>query len=145
MSPSRSHPPASRPVQRAPRVLLVDDDPPVLRTLVRVLRQRRPDWDVTAAQNAFVAADLMRARTFDVLITDLNMPGASGRDLLEHAAHNYPGTLRVIHSACVDNLGGESAIAISHLVLHKPLRPESFVSAIEAVLAPDAGTLASEA
>lgn len=123
-------PPASRPVQRAPRVLLVDDEPSVLRTLVRVLKQRRPAWEVSAVDSAFLAFDMLRAQHFDVLVTDLSMPGVTGKDLLEYAIRQCPAMVRVVHSALLDVPGAERLADLCHIVLSKPVKPEILVSII---------------
>lgn len=67
------------------RVLLVDDEPLVLRTLQRVLEQAghavEPHGSATAALRALLA----RPGRVDVVVTDLTMPGMSGLELVEAA------------------------------------------------------------
>lgn len=61
------------------RVLVVDDDPLVLRSLTRVLAR---DFDVSSARNGREALDLVRAGgTFDAMLCDLMMPELSGIEL----------------------------------------------------------------
>lgn len=67
---------------RKPRVLLVDDEPNVLDALRRVLRTEREHWELCFATSADEAlAELERAET-DVLVSDVNMPGKTGFNLL---------------------------------------------------------------
>ena len=61
------------------RVLVVDDDPLVLRSLTRVLAR---DFEVASARNGREALDMVRAGgTFDVMLCDLMMPELSGIEL----------------------------------------------------------------
>jgi CheY-like chemotaxis protein len=83
--------------QRA-RLLLVDDDPLVLRSLVRLLKHRRPQLEVVAVSNALAALEQLKSRDFDVMVTDLQMPGVRGEELLEKAMSLYPKLTCVVHS-----------------------------------------------
>jgi PAS domain S-box-containing protein len=67
------------PLAQPRRVLVVDDDPLVLRSLTRVLAR---DFAVAAARNGREALDLVRAgATFDAMLCDLMMPEMSGIEL----------------------------------------------------------------
>lgn len=70
------------------RVLVVDDDPLVLRSLTRVLAR---DFEVASARNGREALDLVRAGgTFDAMLCDLMMPELSGIELHELLEHDDP-------------------------------------------------------
>jgi PAS domain S-box-containing protein len=70
------------------RVLVVDDDPLVLRSLTRILAR---DFDVAAARNGREALDLVRAGgTYDAMLCDLVMPELSGIELHEVLTHDDP-------------------------------------------------------
>src|SRR6185312_1684542 len=77
-----SHRPESAPIVRSLRILLVDDDPLLIKSVREVLE--RDGHRVTAADggengiNAFLAARL-RGTAFAVVITDLGMPYVDGR------------------------------------------------------------------
>lgn len=64
-------------------VLVVDDEVVVLTVLREALR--RGGYRVTTAASAEEAMDLMRKRRFDLVLTDKNLPGASGLDVLRVA------------------------------------------------------------
>lgn len=65
---------------QAPRILLVDDDRLLLRTTKRVLEQR--GYLVSACSRGEEAVGLLDRDAFDVLISDVQMPGFSGLRLL---------------------------------------------------------------
>jgi EAL domain-containing protein (putative c-di-GMP-specific phosphodiesterase class I) len=62
------------------RVLLVDDDPLVLRGIGRVLLQH--GYEVTSATNGWDAALLVDQHSYDVVLSDIAMPGMDGLQLL---------------------------------------------------------------
>ena len=64
-------------------VLVVDDEAVVLTVLREALR--RGGYRVTTAASAEEAIDLMQKRRFDLVLTDKNLPGASGLDVLRAA------------------------------------------------------------
>lgn len=64
------------------RVLLVDDEPNVLRGLQRVLSDDASDWDVRTATGTEEALAALRQENYDVVVTDANMPGRDGFALL---------------------------------------------------------------
>jgi CheY-like chemotaxis protein len=64
-------------------VLVVDDEVVVLTVLREALR--RGGYRVTTAASAEEAIDLMQKRRFDLVLTDKNLPGASGLDVLRAA------------------------------------------------------------
>ncbi len=62
-------------------ILIVDDEPHMVR--VMKLRLEGAGHEVEAASNGQEAFNILRAREFDVLVTDINMPSMTGRELCE--------------------------------------------------------------
>jgi CheY-like chemotaxis protein len=83
-------PPAKRSAVR-PRVLVVDDEPLVLRLLGRTLEA---EWDVVQATSGTEALALARDTAFDAILCDLMMPGFSGIQLAEQLEADAPGLRR---------------------------------------------------
>ena len=71
------------------RVLVVDDKESVLEVMASILGE---SYDVATAGDAAAALALLEARPFDVVLSDVRMPGASGFDLLEAVKRAAPGT-----------------------------------------------------
>ncbi|MCA9062305.1 MAG: response regulator [Planctomycetaceae bacterium] len=80
-------------------VLFVDDDRWWLNALRRVVRKSRPHWEAHFVDDGFEALNLSSTTTFDVVVSDLNMPGMRGDRLLDHVARTSPETLRFVLSA----------------------------------------------
>jgi EAL domain-containing protein (putative c-di-GMP-specific phosphodiesterase class I) len=70
----------SSPESIASRVLLVDDEPGLVRALAKLLSNN--GYVVTAASNGLEAIALMQAAAFDVIVSDIRMPGMDGLNLL---------------------------------------------------------------
>ena len=65
-----------------PTVLIVDDEKPTREGLRAALEDR---YDVYLAEDGEGAVRLLEGDAFDVLLTDLRMPGVSGLDLIKRA------------------------------------------------------------
>lgn len=63
-----------------PRLLLVDDDKDALDGLINILR--REGYQVAGALSGYEALNSLSKKSFDVIITDLNMPGMHGFTLI---------------------------------------------------------------
>ena len=63
------------------RLLLVDDDPNTLGSLARAFRLA--GYDATVCDSAERALELARCQTFDMILSDVVMPGKDGISLLE--------------------------------------------------------------
>lgn len=77
-----------------PHVLFVDDEA-ALRTLMAE-RLRERGFEVAEAQNGEKALDLLEQFAFDVVITDLRMPGIDGGRVVESARSRYPGIIGIV-------------------------------------------------
>lgn len=79
------------------RVLVVDDEPSVCRSLSMVLE--RFGFEVTAAGDGLEALERFRRGLHDLVIADLKMPGLSGLELLREVKRLSPGTPVVLLTA----------------------------------------------
>ncbi|HAJ79323.1 MAG TPA: hypothetical protein DCO75_06090, partial [Fibrobacteres bacterium] len=63
------------------RILIVDDDEYIRESVIETLK--RKGFDALGAENGKSAVDIFRQETFDMVISDMKMPGMSGIELLE--------------------------------------------------------------
>lgn len=124
-------PPTSGPSVRSPRILLVDDDPYVLRALRRLLVGARPNWVIHMAESVDAAFTLLASATYDVAVTDLQMPVHDGVSLLGRLKEEHPTLMRVIHSSHVESLAQDQLQELAHAVVAKPSRPEELLEVLE--------------
>ncbi|HEY4243365.1 MAG TPA: response regulator [Kofleriaceae bacterium] len=113
------------------RVLFVDDEPAILARLEDTLRKGRARWDMTFVVGAEAALARMRAHPFDVIVSDLHMPGMDGAALLERVKAEFPSTVRVIVSGHADRDAIARALPAMHQFLSKPCDPMRLRDAIE--------------
>src|SRR5512146_2829244 len=73
---------------RPSRVLVVDDEPSLLRALEALLRKR--GFEVTALESPIVATQQLAQEDFDVALLDVKMPELSGLELLNAVKHRRP-------------------------------------------------------
>jgi DNA-binding NarL/FixJ family response regulator len=72
------------------QLLLVDDHTLVRESLRRLLESAPDQWCVTEAGNGFQAMDLVRRQAFELVVTDLCMPGMGGLELIRRIRHAWP-------------------------------------------------------
>jgi len=89
-----------RPVNTAYRILLVDDEPNVLKALQRVFRQE--NYVVVTASGGQEALELLRKEPFHLMISDYMMPGISGAELLKQAKAIKPEIIRIMLTGHAD-------------------------------------------
>ena len=105
------------------RVLVVDDEPMIVSLLSTILREK--GWDVTEARSGTEAIDQLDRGRFDVILTDLVMPGDSGIDLLRAAKEIHPDVEVILMSgyATADTAIEAMRNGAFHYIM-KPLKPE---------------------
>jgi response regulator RpfG family c-di-GMP phosphodiesterase len=74
-------------------VLIVDDEEAVCQSLKRLLRR---DYNISTANSGAQALELLGSASFDVILSDMRMPGMSGADLLAQCRQLYPDTIRIL-------------------------------------------------
>ncbi len=77
-----------------PHVLLVDDDQALLNGLKRVLRKE--PYEIKSVSSAHAALDIMSHASVDVIVTDEEMPGMSGTELLALLRVQHPETIAIM-------------------------------------------------
>jgi two-component system NtrC family response regulator len=81
----------------AGKILVVEDDENLRRSTQ--VQLEKADYDITVAVDVPQALDMLRRFSADLVITDLNLPGQSGLDLLKQIRIDYPDTTVVIFTA----------------------------------------------
>ena len=115
-------------------VLLVDDEPRVLRGLRRVLEDR---FTLLEATNAEQALEILRSENVAVIVSDVVMPGMDGMRLLERAVECAPHSVRILLTGRGDYLLAMRAVnqARAFAFLTKPCDPGHLEAVIERAVA----------
>ena len=117
-----------------PSVLFVDDDPSVLEAFRTVFRRR---YAITVARNGLEALDcLKRGLCFDVIISDIMMPGMNGLDFLVNARKLAPLSVRIALTGHADMELVTGTVNQGHVYkfLTKPCRTDQLEAAIQDAL-----------
>ncbi|MBS0291323.1 MAG: response regulator [Proteobacteria bacterium] len=116
-----SAPPAPTAGERKRHVMYVDDDAALVFLVQRLLRRR--GYEVSGFTDPHEATDALRAAPdrYDLLVTDYNMPGYSGLDLLRAARAICPGLPVALASGYVTAEIEQAALAEgARALIHKP-------------------------
>ena len=122
-----------------PRVLIVDDEPGIRFALKRWFERQK--WEVHEAPDGREALLLIERETadaaFDLIVTDLHLPGLSGEELLQSLASTRPAlAAHVILTTgdAVQDAPRDSILATHPHVLQKPFDLGTLRGAIDRVL-----------
>lgn len=117
-----------------PRVLFVDDESLVLKGLSRALHY---NFDITTSYSASEASILLgRSSSFDVVVTDYDMPGEDGIDMIERVAADHFATRFILLTGNHDPTVRARAEASPHVFefLQKPAGVNEVTDAINAAI-----------
>jgi len=113
------------------RILIVDDEEDMLALLQRILTERTPHH-VTIAQDPMKVSELLRDQAFDVVITDLKMPGYDGLQIMDAVKQKDENSAVIIMTAFGTI---ESAIEATRRgafdYVTKPFRKERILHVVE--------------
>jgi EAL domain-containing protein (putative c-di-GMP-specific phosphodiesterase class I) len=115
-------------------VLLVDDDPGVLRSLRRVLASQ--GHRVVCAEDGALVPDLIRRQPFDAIVSDVGMAGLDGFGVLREAhAHDPDLPVVLVTGGASLDAAIRALDAGAHRFLLKPLDPDVLQVAVRAAVA----------
>lgn len=111
------------------RILIVDDEP----GWRDLLSFELSDYDVMTASNAAEALDLLRQRAFDLVITDVRMPGElDGIDLIQTYRRENPAQKAIfITGYAIEDKLAQALREKSVLCLKKPFESQVLLNAIQ--------------
>jgi PAS domain S-box-containing protein len=112
---------------RSLRVLIVDDEPAIRRVLTRYLSRR--GHAVDEASEGAAALRMIENAPYDVILTDLRMPGMGGEELLETLRERAIDVRLVFMTG--DAGGGARSSELQVPLLHKPLDLAAVVRVVE--------------
>ena len=81
------------------------------------------------------AIELMKDAHFDVMVTDLRMPGVDGTALVAQVRNNSPETIRIVLSGYADEHQSSRLVSLAHRYLSKPCEPKRLEECIDRCLA----------
>ncbi|HEY0477842.1 MAG TPA: response regulator [Kofleriaceae bacterium] len=113
------------------RILFVDDEAAILAGLQNLLYKDRKRWDMVFALGGQLALDEIRKAPFDIVVSDMRMPGVDGATLLNVVKDECPATVRIMLSGHADREAIVRALPALHQLLSKPCDANTLRGAIE--------------
>ncbi len=110
------------------RVLIVDDDEPLLRATARTLK--RAGCEVVTASSPFAALDTLRGQLIDIIVSDLEMPGMCG-DALCREVQTFRPTPFILLSGNSMALVPRGQACGATVMLCKPYEPKALIEQVE--------------
>ena len=114
------------------RILLVEDEPVLLRMTTEMLS--RQGFEVISAPDPAGALELADVEHFDVVVTDVVMPKMSGAELADRISEKFPETRFVFISGYTDEVIDERRLGPTARFLPKPYSSAELVDAVRGVL-----------
>lgn len=113
------------------KILFVDDDPHVLRGLQRMLHPMRAEWEAHFASGGKKALEMMAQSPFDIVVSDMRMPGMDGAQLLEEIINRHPDVVRLVLSGQSDEKTTLRSVVSAHQYLTKPCDAQTMIATIK--------------
>ncbi|MGM0934371.1 MAG: sigma-54-dependent transcriptional regulator [Bacteroidota bacterium] len=115
-------------------ILIVDDDFDMLEVLQRNLKAE--NYHVYKASSVFEAIDILRNSQVELIITDLQMPGLNGMELIKFASDHYPDLPKLVITGFPSVDGAVEAVQAGALdYLSKPFTKKELLKAVNTSLA----------
>ena len=102
------------------RILFVEDNELLLELYGVMLDSVRDQWQTTLAPDGEAALKLLHQTAFEVVVSDMQMPGMSGIELLTEVRNLHPQTSRIIISGFADQAEAADSLNCTHLFIPKP-------------------------
>lgn len=112
------------------KIIFVDDEVRVLDGLQRMLRPFKDEWEPEFASGGEEALKKMSERNFDIIVSDIRMPGMDGGALLSRVKEMHPDTIRFALSGQSDQETWVKVANLAHQFLSKPCSAEKLKSCI---------------
>jgi len=117
------------------RILIVEDEIPVAQALQRALTlPRGGGYCVESCESAEAAILRLSHTHFDLLISDLRLPGINGLELIELARQRCPGIRSVLITAFGSSQVEERARHLTDAYLAKPFRLGDMIQIVQRIL-----------
>ena len=112
------------------QLLFVDDESKLLEGLQRSLRHMRHEWNMTFVTSGAEALKTLEQAAFDVIISDMRMPGMDGAQLLTEVQQRHPQIIRIVLSGQSEQEMIYQSIGATHQYLSKPCESEVLKAAV---------------
>jgi HD-like signal output (HDOD) protein/ActR/RegA family two-component response regulator len=102
------------------QILFVEDNEMLLKMYGLLMAKSREEWQSTLVPDGEAALKLLQQSPFDVVVSDLEMPGINGIQLLTKVQKIQPQCSRILISGHSDQAAAADALNCTHLFMPKP-------------------------
>ncbi|RKX29686.1 MAG: hypothetical protein DRP47_01200 [Candidatus Zixiibacteriota bacterium] len=116
--------------EKTPTMLIVDDEPNVIKSLRRLLVDT--DYEIFTAESGEAGLDILKENEIQLIVSDYRMPGMNGVEFLRQAKELSPSTIRIILSGFADVSAVVEAINNGHVYkfIGKPWNDQDLLTTI---------------
>ena len=115
------------------RLLFVDDEPLVLRSLERAIKTRKIPWHVRFVDSGEAALEELAREPYDVVIADLRIPDLCGVELLTEVQRRHPKVARLVLSGQVGTDDCLRAMRVAHQCMAKPCNVATLLGVVKRI------------
>jgi HD-like signal output (HDOD) protein len=112
-------------------ILFVDDERDLLDSLKARLYKHRHDWDMKFVLSGDAAISALEEQNFDLVVSDVRMPGMDGGQLLTVVKQRWPMAMRIIVSGYSDPVQAVRLTSLAHQYVAKPCDGRELENIIE--------------
>lgn len=123
------------PTDNTQRILVIDDEPVILKVVKDVLSEQ--GYDVDVVEDGWAGLDLLKQISFDLILCDLHMPGLSGVEFLGRVEEKHPEMLKHIIFTTGDSSGSDTRRIIEEkgfTCLSKPFELKDLLNQIHVAM-----------
>ena len=113
------------------RVMFVDDEPNILSGLRRILRPMKDEWAMVFAESGTEALEQLDENNFDVIVSDMKMPGMDGAVFLSEVKDRYPEAIRIALSGQTDSHMIYRCVEHAHQYMSKPCEVDVLIATVK--------------
>jgi HD-like signal output (HDOD) protein/ActR/RegA family two-component response regulator len=120
------------------RILFVEDNELLLELYGLLLADCRDEWETSLAPDGETALKLLQQSAFAVVVSDMEMPGMNGIELLTEVRNLHPQSSRIIISGFSDQADAADSLNSTHLFIPKPFDVKTLKSTLARITSLDA-------
>jgi HD-like signal output (HDOD) protein len=115
-------------------ILFVDSDRNQLQSLKRTLREFKNRWQLHYAEDAKQAQEIMQKSVVDIVVSETQLTGMPGSELLKEVKRHYPSVTRLLFSGQALRTPAQEIVHHAHQFIAKPCNSDELINILERVL-----------
>jgi DNA-binding NtrC family response regulator len=116
------------------KLLIIDDEIVVQQSCVAIFNQKSDSYDLTTVSSGEEALKILEEKSFDIILTDIKMPGLPGLELLSTLSKKYPDTAIIVITGYATVKTAVEAMKLGAVdFIPKPFTPDEIYNAVEKI------------